>query len=127
MFNNRVDFGFPLAVIELVARVGSIASITLLLMLFAGEGLHPSQVAPREWVGLVFFPTGVIIGMAVAWWKEGVGSLVTLGSLLAFYVVYGYLMRNHLGGWAFVVFASPGFLFLLHWLLSGTEEKQVPG
>ena len=74
-----------------------------------------------------FFPTGVIIGMAVAWWKEGVGSLVTLGSLLAFYVVYGYLMRNHLGGWAFVVFASPGFLFLLHWLLSGTEEKQVPG
>ena len=127
MFNNRIDFGFPLAVIELVARVGSIASITLLLMLFAGEGLHPSQVAPREWVGLVFFPTGVIIGMAVAWWKEGVGSLVTLGSLLAFYVVYGYLMRNHLGGWAFVVFASPGFLFLLHWLLSGTEEKQVPG
>lgn len=123
MFNNRIDFGFPLAVIELVARVGSIASITLLLMLFAGEGLHPSQVAPREWVGLVFFPTGVIIGMAVAWWKEGVGSLVTLGSLLAFYVVYGYLMRNHLGGWAFVVFASPGFLFLLHWLLSGTERK----
>ena len=55
MFNNRIDFGFPLAVIELVARVGSIASITLLLMLFAGEGLHPSQVAPREWVGLVFF------------------------------------------------------------------------
>ena len=25
MFNNRIDFGFPLAVIELVARVGSIA------------------------------------------------------------------------------------------------------
>lgn len=127
MFNNRVDWGFPLAVIELLARVGSIASITLLLMLFAGEGLHPSQVAPREWIGLFFFPIGVIIGMAIAWWKEGVGSLVTLGSLLAFYLVYGYLMRTHLGGWAFIVFASPGFLFLLHWLLRGTEQREALG
>ena len=127
MFSNRIDLGFPLAVIELLARVGSIASITLLLMLFAGEGLHPSQVTSRQWVGLFFFPIGVMIGMAIAWWKEGLGAAITLGSLLVFYLVYGYLMRYHIGGWAFVVFASPAFLFLLHWLFSGAEEKHALG
>ena len=127
MFSNRIDWGVPLALIELLARVGSIASITLLLMLFAGEGLHPSQVTPRQWVGLFFFPLGVMIGMVIAWWKEGVGAAITLGSLLAFYFVYGYLMRYHIGGWAFIIFASPGLLFLLHWLLRGAEERHALG
>ncbi len=123
MFSNRVDLGFPLAIIEMLARVGSIASITLLLMLFAGEGLHPSHVTAKQWVGLFFFPLGVMAGMAIAWWKEGLGAAITLGSLLAFYLVYGYLMRYHIAGWAFVIFASPGFLFLLHWLLYRNENR----
>ena len=117
MFSKKIDWGVPMAVIELLARVGSIASITLLLlMLFAGEGSNPSHVTAKQWVGLFFSPIGIMVGMVVAWWKEGVGAVITLGSLLAFYVVYGYLMRYHIGGWAFIVFASPGFLFLLHWL-----------
>jgi hypothetical protein len=124
---DRIDSDLPLAVIELLARVGSIASITLLILLFAGEGLHPSDISTREWAGLVFFPIGVTVGMVIAWWKEGLGSAVTLGSLLAFYLVYGYFLRNHIGGWAFIVFASPGFLFLLHWLLRNTREKHARG
>lgn len=127
MFSSRIDLGFPLALIEMLARVGSIASITLLLMLFAGEGLHPSQVAPREWVGLFFFPFGVIVGMAIAWWKEGLGAAITLASVLGLYLVYGYLMRYHVASWVFVVFASPAFLFLLHSLFSGAEEKHALG
>jgi len=127
MFSNRIDLGLPLAVIELLARVGSIASITLLLMLFIGEGFHPSKISANEWAGLLFFPIGVVIGMTVAWWKEGVGSVITVGSLFGFYLVWGYFLRNHIGGWWFLVFASPGFLFLLHWLLSGTEERHALG
>jgi len=127
MFSNRIDLGLPLAVIELLARVGSIASITLLLMLFIGEGFQPSKISANEWAGLLFFPIGVVIGMTVAWWKEGVGSVITVGSLFGFYLVWGYFLRNHIGGWWFLVFASPGFLFLLHWLLSGTEERHALG
>lgn len=127
MFSNRIDLGLPLAVIELLARVGSIASITLLLMLFFGEGLHPSKISLNEWAGLLFFPIGVVIGMTIAWWKEGVGSVIAVASLIGFYLVWGYLLRNHIGGWWFLVFASPGFLFLLHWLLSGTEERHALG
>ena len=122
MYINRSDLSFPMALVEFLARGGSIVSIALLLLLFQAEALHPLQVAPREWFGLVFFPLGVIIGLAIAWWKEGLGVSITLGSLLAFYIVYGYLLRYHLGGWAFVVFASPAFLFFFHWVLRRSTQ-----
>lgn len=123
MRNNRIDLGLPLAVIELIARVGSIASITFLLLLFQAEVFHPREIAPREWIGLLFFPLGVIAGMVISWFKEGVGATITLGSLLGFYLVYGYLFQYHIAGWWFLVFASPGFLFLVHWLLYSTEDR----
>lgn len=102
-----------------IARAGSLLSILLILMFFVG--FQPSQVRPKEWVGLMFFPAGVVAGMIVAWWKEGFGAWITLGSLLAFYVVYGLLMGSRVGSWAFLVFASPGFFFLLYWMLSRTK------
>ncbi len=123
MLSNRIDLGFPLALLEMLARVASIASITLLLLLFQGEAFNPFSVTPEEWAGLIFFPIGVMVGMIIAWWKEGVGAAVTLGSLLAFYFVYGHLFRNHIGGWPFIAFASPGFLFLLHWLFYHRENR----
>ena len=127
MLNNRIDLGVPLAVIELLARVGSIASITLLAFIFWGEAFRPSEISATEWAGLVFFPIGIVIGLAIAWWKEGVGSVMTVGSLIGFYLVYGYLLRNHIGGLVFIAFASPSFLFLAHWLLSGTEKRHALG
>ena len=126
MTTSRIDLGLPLAVIESLARVGSIASITLLILLFMEEAFHPSEISPNEWAGLLFFPIGVMIGMIVAWWKEGLGSAVTLLSLLAFYLVYGYLLRNHIGGWAFIALASPGFLFLLYWLCATLVKSTTP-
>ncbi|HSE18805.1 MAG TPA: hypothetical protein VLB46_17235 [Pyrinomonadaceae bacterium] len=125
MLNKRTDLGVPLAVIELLARVGSVASITFLVLLFQAEAFHPSEIAPREWIGLLFFPIGVIAGMIIAWWKEGVGAIVTLGSLLGFYLVYGYLFRYHISGPWFLVFASPGFLFMLHWFFYRTEDRSA--
>ena len=123
MYSHKDESNFVLGLIEFLARVGSLASITFLVLLFQAEAFHPSRVAPREWLALVFFPVGVVIGLIIAWWKEGLGVSVTLGSLLAFYFVYGYLLRYHLGGWAFVMFASPAFLFLLHWLLRRATER----
>lgn len=125
MLNNRTDSGLGLAIIELVARVGSVASITLLLLIFLGEGSRTSQISRNEWIGLSFFPLGVVIGMVIAWWKEGVGAVLSVGSLIGFYFVYGYLLENHIGGWWFVIFASPGFLFLVHWFLNSAEQRHA--
>ena len=125
MYSNRIDLGFPMALVGFLARVGSVMSITLLLLLFQAEALHPSEIPPREWFGLVFFPIGVIVGLAIAWWKEGLGISITIGSLLVFYFVYGYLLRYHVGAWAFVVFASPAFLFFFHWVLGQASHKNA--
>lgn len=127
MYSNRMDLGFPMALVEFLARMGSVISIVLLLLLFQAEALHPSEVAPREWLALVFFPIGIIAGLAIAWWKECLGVSITLGSLLAFYFIYGYLMRYHIGGLAFVIFASPAFLFFFHWVLLHASRKHALG
>ena len=127
MYSNRMDLGFPMALVEFLARIGSVMSITLLVLIFQAEALHPSDIAPKEWFGLVFFPIGIIIGLAIAWWKEGLGISITMGSLLAFYLVYGYLLEYHVGGWAFVIFASPAFLFFFHWVLRHVSHEQATG
>ena len=117
MSTARIEDNWSLIGLEWIARAASVASITLLVMIFFGEASHPSQISFHEWAGLVFFPIGVVAGMIVAWRKEAMGGFVTVGSLLGFYLVYGYLLRNHIGGWFFLAFAAPGFLFLFHWLL----------
>jgi len=64
-----------------------------------------------------FTVVGLVLDIRADWGREGVGASLTLISLLAFYLVFGYLFRYHISGWAFVLFASPAFLFLFHWLL----------
>jgi hypothetical protein len=36
-------------------------------------------------------------------------------------------MRYHIAGWAFLLFSSPAFLFLVHWLLGGNEKRHAMG
>jgi hypothetical protein len=108
-----------------VARVLSIGSAGLLLLFFIGEGFDPSNLAGREWAGLLFFPLGVVAGMAIAWWREGLGGAVSVGSLLAFYVGHVLADGGLPGGLAFVGFTLPGFLFLLYGLLS--RRADAPG
>ena len=129
MFTRRIDSGWPLAIIEWLAKLGSIASIVLLALIFFGEVFEPSRITRNEWIGLLFFPIGLTIGLVIAWWREGLGSVISVGSLAGFYVVWGYLFRNHIGGPWFIAFASPGFLFLLHWLLrsGGGSQKHAMG
>ncbi len=127
MTTARIQSNWSLTGLEWIARGASIASITLLVLIFLGEAFQPLQISLQEWVGLIFFPTGVVAGMIIAWRKEAIGGVVTVASLVGFYLVYGYLLRNHIGGWFFLLFAAPGFLFLFHWLLcraTGTAERR---
>lgn len=117
MTTHSNQFNWSLIGLEWMARTASVASITFLVMIFLGEAFHPSQISSHEWAGLIFFPIGVIAGMIIAWRNEALGGFVTVASLVGFYFVYGYLLRNHIGGWFFLAFAAPGFLFLFHWLL----------
>lgn len=93
------------------ARVWSVASVGLVVAFIVGEGSHPS--GPNEWLGFVLFPVGISVGMILGWWKEGLGGSITVGSLLAFYAVHLTTAGTFPKGWAWLVFAAPGFLFLL--------------
>src|SRR5438309_5166695 len=85
------------------ARAASLLSLGMILLFFVG--FNPGSVRPGEWIGLAFFPAGVVIGMIVAWWKEGPGAGITLASLVAFYGVYGWLMGSNVNSVAFILFA----------------------
>ena len=98
------------------ARVWSAASVALLLGFIVGEGFYPSGL--NQWLGLLCFPIGISIGMILAWWKEGLGGSITVGSLLAFYAVHLTTAGTFPKGWAWSAFAAPGFLFLLSSYLS---------
>ncbi|HEX4946744.1 MAG TPA: hypothetical protein VFZ34_08780 [Blastocatellia bacterium] len=100
------------------ARVLSLLSIVIILSFFISEGFNPAHVSAGEWALLLCFPLSVMGGMLVAWRKEALGGAIAVGGLLGFYLVHAALAGGHLPrGWAYLLFASPSFLFLLSALL----------
>ena len=96
-----------------------------MLFLF-GEKFEVSKVTAQQWVGLLFFPLGITVGLIIAWWKEGLGGAINVGSSAAFYLIYEFLFNEKLGqGWPFAVFAVPGMLFLISWMLSRSRTHQL--
>jgi hypothetical protein len=53
--------------------------------------------------------------MILAWWREGLGGGVTVGSLVAFYILHTATAGNVPRGPWWLVLAVPGFLFLWCW------------
>jgi hypothetical protein len=119
MLAQKDSGGVALFLFRWSARLLSIASTALLLLFVFGEKFEASKVTGRQWLALVFFPMGIVVGFVVAWWKEGLGGGITIASLLIFYLIFVLLLRGDLarGIW-FLVFAVPGFLFLASYAIS---------
>lgn len=105
--------------IKLIARVSSLIILSLVLLFIFGEGINPSNV--NEWIGFIFFPAGISVGMILAWWKEGLGGIITVGSLVLFYLIYFFSSQTLPEGLGWLTFSLPGFLFLLYWCLKKRE------
>ena len=108
-----------------LARLTSLVSLWIVAMFLLAEPFNPKNVRPREWVGFVCFPIGVMLGLIIGWWKEGLGAVISLTSLAAFYGIYGWLMGSNINKPAFIVFTSPAFLFLIAWILSRSNFSEV--
>lgn len=101
------------------ARTGTVICVTALGAVYLGEGFGPLQPAGDEWIRLLLFPGGLVVGLVLGWRWEGIGSLIALGSLAAFYIVYPAWLTGGPWQWAaFGAFAVPAFLYLADWLLS---------
>lgn len=101
------------------ARVWSILSLLVVLAFAVGEfargGPGPT---PQEWLGLVFWPIGVCVGLVLAWFREEIGGSLALACLFAF-CIWNLLRSGHLPqSLFFFLLAAPGLLFLCAAFLS---------
>lgn len=99
------------AVLRWIARAWGLAS-GLLLLAFAFGGREHVRLTAGEAVGFLFFPVGVIVGFAVAWWRELAGGLITVASLALFYLWLFARDGRWPAGPYFLLFAAPGFLHI---------------
>ena len=78
-----------------------------------------------EAVGLLLFPIGVVLGFGIAWWHEGVGGLVTVGSLALFYL-WMFARDGRLpAGPYFLLLAVPGFLHTANAFLDRSRKNNI--
>jgi hypothetical protein len=86
-------------------------SIGLILLFLLIGGSFPRT--PAEWLGFLFFPLGISIGMVLAWRREGLGGGITVCCLVIFYAIHYSTAGTLPRGWAWLAFAAPGLLFLV--------------
>lgn len=118
--SNRPSTPFLPALVRWIARIGSAAVILLVgAFLFGGE--ESMVPTPKEAVGMLLFPVGVVAGFVIAWWREAMGGLISLASLAAFNAWIFLSFGRFPGGPYFLILSSPAFLFLLSALLRRTR------
>ncbi len=124
----KARFSKLVLVVRWIARILSILVIGIILLFFVGEAdfSQPVNLSLKEGIGLLFFPLGVLVGMVVAWRWEGIGAAITVGSLAAFYLSHLLLWHDFPSGPYFALFASPGAIFGIAWLLSRPRQKRQP-
>jgi len=100
------------------ARLLALCMAGFILLMAVGEGFNPARLKQSELLlSVPFFITWA--GLLLGWRWEGLGGLLNVGGVAAFYVVhyavtgFGHFPR----GWAFPVLGVPGLLFLGSWFL----------
>src|SRR6516165_6611821 len=108
-------------ILRWLARLTGLLSIGVLLLFMIGDdGLISRnawiKVRPNEWIQLLLFPFGVLVGLGLGWWREGLGAGVAAVSLAAFYLSHACLTGRLPGGPWFLIFTAPGILFFASWV-----------
>jgi len=103
-------------VLKWTIRILSVLSIAIMLMFLVGErGMNEGNPPTAgEWLGICFFPIGVVVGMGLGWWHEFRGGIFGVVSLFLFYVWDAIRSGTPPNGIWFAVFSLPAFLFLIY-------------
>lgn len=111
-------------VIRIIARVWAVLGIAFLLFMILGHifGSEPQQVnGMNDVLSLAFFPTGVLIGLLLAWRWDGLGGIITIASMIGLYILRPDLTFDLFT----LALAVPGVLFLVYWLLNRQPKVSV--
>ena len=126
MFTQHEHEVTAMFVLRIAARVTSVLVFLILLLFYIGEGLSLANTNLNEFVGLLFFPVGLIFGFAIGWHDELWGGITSILSTAAFYLIYGFLLSGSIHqGWAFLVFTIPGVLFLVYGLIHWPQHHSA--
>ena len=90
-----------------IAKSLSLIVIGFLLLFLFDEGLLPITVLH------ICFPFGVVLGLIIAWFFEGIGSILTIVSIAAFYSIHYFQDGKLPGGPFFLIAVSPSVFFLI--------------
>ena len=115
------------SIIRWAARLTGGSSLAFMLLFVGahvfGESQGPAPTA-SEWVGLAFFPTGLIVGLAVAFFRAKTGALIALASFAAFHVWHFARAGDLPGGPFFVLLTAPAVPFLISGLLDNPSSRR---
>lgn len=112
----------PLATLTLrwfTRLVALIVGVTLLVLLFASRELPNGT----EWLGVVFFPIGVALGMLLGLWRELLGGVLALFSLVTFYLVFILVGQSLPQGPYFAILSLPALLQIITGLLARRTRR----
>lgn len=111
-----------LTLLRWAARVSSVLVGALIVAFLFEPAASPNA---KEIVALALFPGGVLLGMAIGWWRELPGAAVSLGSLGAFYLWMLVASGRFPGGPYFLIFSAPAFLFLAAGLVAKRAGRRA--
>jgi hypothetical protein len=108
------------SLVKWVARIWSIPAICFIAVILVGEIVSPHAPPPisvRDAIGLSLFPSGVFLGILLAWRWERLGGIICVASFFGFYATC-WLFDGRLPRGPYFAFASaPGLLFFVSFLL----------
>jgi hypothetical protein len=105
--------------IRWTARIWTLACLLFLCAFIFGDAERSGRwPTSTEWIGLAVFPTGIVVGLLIAFRKEFQGGAIAVLSLVGFYIWHFAVSGKLDAGPWFALIAAPGFLFVLANLLS---------
>jgi hypothetical protein len=89
-----------------------------------GQDLVFTDMSTIDWIGFLFFPLGVFVGLVFAWREELPGGSLIVMSVAGFYLVYGGLLNPSIQkSWTLLPFLIPGMLFIIYGVVRGTKGE----
>lgn len=114
--------------LRIVARAADALCLAIIILFLIGEDLVFTDLSTIDWIGFLFFPLGVFVGLVFAWREELLGGSLIVTSVAGFYFLYGGLLNPTIQqSWTLLPFLIPGMLFIIYGVVRGIRPHTVTG
>jgi hypothetical protein len=106
------------------ACILAFVSFFVLAELFGTHTAEPGPLSTSDKITLVFFPTGLLLGLMLAWKWEGIGGLTIIISMVGLTTIRPDLIINGINGGLIIAgVVILGAVFLLVWYFDKTNKS----